>query len=908
MRKFISGGFSAALALGFFSVNSALKASDACIVDSGVLVCSGDQSDGQIIINPGVPVSITSDTPIERQDGTPGIVFWSTVAPVEVDVKADITIANGGAVDYGLEVVEQIHYRLGLEGTFSSDFQTITVNATRAGDGTIIGHDGTITAKGRIETQSANVPAIYVNNRTSADNGASPGQAASATAGTLTIAVEDVSAPGAATTVNILQDTQARDYSFNSATANGGRIDFTSTGLVESGAGFATSLFARSDTKANGWGDTEAQGGVIDISVNNVTASGYYARAIGVTSQAVAQSEPGVGTARATGGEIFIETTGAITADGENGIAIEASMGVGGAETTNGHIDITIVGGEVRGGAGFGTGIRVEGQAEATIRNAGTLWAGSGWAVMSHNAGTTHIDNSGWLRGSIDGGNVTVSNAGRYDIGEAAWLAPGASLQNEGILSAGGAGHQQYSMIASGLQQGAGGILEVDIDWNTGTSDYIEVWETAELAGTVIVNAANEPGTAGLTQQFLILSAAQGVVDQGLSVTDTATVDYELEISGNDLFLLARINFLGLNEEGLGANQTGIAQALNGLMQGGGNPGLGGVMQGLMALGSSAELAAALDQLSPQIYGYQVEETAQAADAFARGMQSCRVAGPGAAAIIAEGQCLWARTKGRRALREAGVDAIGAGATSWGFSGGGQVALAEHWHLGLAGGYEQVELESGAASAHTDRGQAGLSLKHVHGRFSLSAIASGGWGQADTERVMSFGGFAGTAQGSGDIGYASGRLQAAYVMSAGSLYVKPLAEAVLTHVWSSGVTETSPAGGGLAIAAASETFLSLSPAVEVGGNWQAGGKSVRPYVRAGVVWRERDRIGTEAHFAGAGSPGFSVLTEIDDLVADVAAGLDVVSVEGMAVRLEGDGRFGASEISYGGSLKTSISF
>lgn len=908
MRNLFSGGFPAALALGLFSASSSLQASDACTVDSGVLVCGGDQSDGQILINPGLPVVISSDTPIARDDGTPAILYWATTPPADVEVNAEITTANGGAVDYQLSIDEQIHYGLALNGTISSDFQTVTVISTHAGEGAITGHDGTITASGKIDTQSTNVPAMYVWNRTLADNDESPGQAASATAGSVEVTVEDVSAPAAATTVNMLQDTQATDWGGVPVTANGGRIAFTSTGLVDSSAGFASGIAIRSYTLASGWGDSQAEGGVIDISVNDVTASGDYARAIAARSETYAQTEPGLGTSSATGGEISIATSGAVAAEGEGGIAIQASMIVSGDEVAQGHIDIAIADGEVRGGAGSGTGIFLDGQANATISNAGTLSAGSGWAVKSYNAGATHIDNSGRLQGSIEGGNVTVANTGRYDIGETAWLAPGIGLQNDGIISAGGAGHQQHSLISSGLMQGIGGVLEVDIDWDTGTADFIEVWEKAELAGTVIVNAVNEPATAGLVQQFYILTAYQGVDDLGLSVIDTATVDYELEISGNDIFLLASINFQGLGEDGLDGNQATIAQTLNAHIESGANAGLDGVVQGLTGLGSSTELAAALDGLSPQIYGYQVQETAQTAEAFAKDMQSCRVAGAGAAAIVAEGQCLWARTKARRAEFDAGGNAIGAAATSWGFSGGGQVAVAEHWHVGLAGGYEQSRVESGMASAHTDRGQAGLSLKHILGPFSLSAIVTGGWGQVDTARGMHFGGFATTGYGNSDIGYASGKVQAAYVLNGGSLYLKPLAEATVTNVWQGGVTESSIGGGALTVGAVSDTFLSLAQALEVGGNWQAGGQWLRPYLRAGLTWRDRDRIGTSARFAGAGGPDFAVVTEIDAVVGDVAAGFDVVSDAGMTVRIEGDGRFGASEVSYGGSLKASVAF
>lgn len=259
---------------------------------------------------------------------------------------------------------------------------------------------------------------------------------------------------------------------------------------------------------------------------------------------------------------------------------------------------------------------------------------------------------------------------------------------------------------------------------------------------------------------------------------------------------------------------------------------------------------------------------------------------------------------------DATANALGSRSDVWGFSGGAQVSLAPHWRLGFAGGYESVDLQSGAfASGEGTRVHAGTALKYIDGAFSLTGTVSGGLSDYDTERRFNFGGFAGMASGRQDVDYVSGALQASYVESFGSVYVKPLMEGRITRLEGEGFEETGGGGAGLRVNGFSETFVSVSPALEIGANHAMGsGMTWRPYVRGGVSWRSEDVLVVGAGFSAAPGSGFLVATEVDDLLGEVSAGFDVISAGGGVLRLEGDGRFGETSESYGASLKGSLPF
>ena len=212
-------------------------------------------------------------------------------------------------------------------------------------------------------------------------------------------------------------------------------------------------------------------------------------------------------------------------------------------------------------------------------------------------------------------------------------------------LTPGGAGAVQTTAVTDNLTQSDTGTCTVDANWATSAADRVNVSGSATFDGTVVVIPQNFPTTAGLTNQFLILSATNGATDVGITAQDTATVDYDVvfDPNGRDVYLTALINFLGVGTGGLNPNQTGIAENINAIITAGGAPGFSPVADALMTLPTQAALANALDQLSAEIYGYEKIDALFAAEQFSSDLMSCRVANGDGAAVIREGQCIWAR-------------------------------------------------------------------------------------------------------------------------------------------------------------------------------------------------------------------------------------------------------------------------
>jgi hypothetical protein len=81
-------------------------------------------------------------------------------------------------------------------------------------------------------------------------------------------------------------------------------------------------------------------------------------------------------------------------------------------------------------------------------------------------------------------------------------------------------------------------------------------------------------------------------------------------------------------------------------------------------------------------------------------------------------------------------------------------------------------------------------------------------------------------------------------------------------------------------------------------------------VRGGATFFDNPDFVLLASFEGApGSVGpFRIVTATDDVVGNVAAGIDVIAVGGSSFRLFYDGRFGDTVEEHGGGVKTTLAF
>jgi outer membrane autotransporter protein len=176
---------------------------------------------------------------------------------------------------------------------------------------------------------------------------------------------------------------------------------------------------------------------------------------------------------------------------------------------------------------------------------------------------------------------------------------------------------------------------------------------------------------------------------------------------------------------------------------------------------------------------------------------------------------------------------------------------------------------------------------------------------------MSFGGFNAMATSNSDIDYVSGQLHAAYLMSNGNWYAKPLVDAGVTELYLSGFTESGGGGAGLTVPSRTDAVFNVSPALEIGTELRFDNVSVwRPFIRGGATWQNTDNFVLDTDFIDApqGVSPFTISTKVDQVLADVAAGVDVIYTPGAVLRIQYDGKFAQDTQLNSVSLKGSVPF
>jgi uncharacterized protein with beta-barrel porin domain len=134
----------------------------------------------------------------------------------------------------------------------------------------------------------------------------------------------------------------------------------------------------------------------------------------------------------------------------------------------------------------------------------------------------------------------------------------------------------------------------------------------------------------------------------------------------------------------------------------------------------------------------------------------------------------------------------------------------------------------------------------------------------------------------------------------------------VSHAWYSGFKENGAGGANLDVRSRDETYVTLTPALEIGGEIRRmDGTLVRPYVKLGVTqFLSGTSPEVTASFEGApvGVAPFTVQGATDKSYTNVDIGLNVLYVKGAIVRLGYSGKFSDHAKSNGAALKLSIPF
>lgn len=639
--------------------------------------------------------------------------------------------------------------------------------------------------------------------------------------------------------------------------------------------------------------------GVIDTTGNN--SQGIFASNISGDITVIANgtvSTNGTNSDAILGGSINgnvnITANANITADGSGAAGISASSSSGNLAITVNSTVTTL---------DDGTVIELTGGVSNTLVNNGIIGSmGTGDAV-SGGGGDESIINHGHLTGNVDlgGGTNSFTNASDGLFTTGAILDAGL-LANAGIVNIGGPGSVITTAMTGDFNQAAGGKLVIDIDG--ATTDLLQITGAADLAGSVQPQFANITGP----QNYTFLTATGGVTDSGLALLSNPALNAVLTFNANDVMLSIAPDFS--TTAGLGGNQSSLAMHFA-AVDGAGGGGLGPVLTALLNTPGAAAYGAALDQLSPEAYAAAATDAVLSAQSFSDKLMSCRVRD--GAYFISEGECIWSSFGGRMADHDRSSSGMERDTDSFDVSFGAQKALQGNWHLGGALGYTYgaTDFSSGASNT-SHNGNVGLALKYTDGPVLLAGSLSGGIGAVDTSRPAAFGAFTGVATADFIVAYLNQRFRAAYdVPAAGGLHIKPMADIDITGIFRDGIQESGVPGANLRVESDTTVIASFSPSLEFGREWQTGdGMLLRPFLRAGATVFSDDSIDVTSRFDGtpAGVASFSTSSRIDQVMADVGAGFDLLMDNDATLRLNYEGHFGSTTMIHAASLKAGVKF
>lgn len=723
---------------------------------------------------------------------------------------------------------------------------------------------------------------------------------------------------------------------------DGGDVAVTNTADITTEGAGAYGIFAQSVAGGGGYAGGDG---------NDFVPGG------GISQRLFAGSVGASGTA----GAVTVNQTGDITTRGANAHAILAQSSAGqdfGRDVTvnvngviqafaadadgifahsrgdqgNGNIAITISGGGIRGGA-EGAAVRFVDGANNTLVNRGELGNTDALNTLTI-AGSDRnetIDNYGTLAGTIDlgaGSNAFFNREQSLLVSGATLnLGLGNTLTNSGTWSPGGVDVIASTLLTGHFQQTSAGRMLLDFDPIALTADHIELSPggNATLQGAVTINAITANPFATGTRSTVLMTAPT-VFDTSaltLDIPQSAVTHYSLAqtvtASGEaSLLLTMTTNFMTADPASLTTNQLVAANYLNDVQSGGGPASLHDTVTAIATVQNANVLTQVYDLLTPD--SYLAAQAAPVYDSlrFSDALLSCKKF-DGEHRFVDEGQCGWINLSNAERREGATRTRLGVEQMSRSLAGGLQGALTEHWHLGFGFSVDDLEIDVGRASALSrvqhalgDGMQLGSVLKGNFGANTFSASVSAGYMDFESDRngFRDGRGSAPTSDYSTDTFAA--HLRYGYALEGKSMYLRPLLDVGYTRLHRGAFTEVGSGPTNLVVDGATDELITLQPAIEFGGEVGLPSTArLRGWVRAGVTSLvSGDDVQLTARFASAPVDVAPMMTtqSLDTRSTDLAAGFDILTMNGLTLRLMYSQTESDHARTQAGSLKVSGAF
>jgi hypothetical protein len=723
---------------------------------------------------------------------------------------------------------------------------------------------------------------------------------------------------------------------------NGGTVDVQNAASITTVGGNATAIFAQSlgggggaatgatglvpiggDAGVGGNGAAVTVSSTGSIQTEGANSHGIFAQSVGGSGGVVNDlSGPlsflrfaGSAGAAGTAGNVAITQNGDITARGANSFAILAQSDGG---SGSGDIAIDVLGGTLTGGNAGGASVGFLDGRDNRLTTHGTLTTVAGVAgyAIRGEGGNEVVTNFGTVVGSIDlaAGNNRFDNEVDASLmsGSVVMLGDGNLLHNKGVLSPGGDGVVQTTAVTGRLLQADSGVYRVDLDFAGDVPDRIVVTGDADLAGQVAVSTLDTASIVPGDRDVTILTAAGGVTDSGLSlsVADSAVVGYQLLYPNpTDVALGLSVDFA---PSGLNRNETAIGRYFNAVQYAGSSRALAPIVSAIVALPEVSDLAHAYDRLSPEVYTTTQVAMLLSEQRFTNALFSCRVR-EGEFRFAREGECVWFDVYANWLDSDATHENFGFDQRTISATGGMQKVIADDWRLGVAISYEDstydvedlAEIDGGAI-------RAGVTLKRLFDATTVAAALTGGGGMYDATRFVNFPDPGIRAHGDQDIYFVGAQLRVAHDFEQGDWYVRPMLDGGVTYITFDGFEESDAGAANLRVKGRNETYVSVRPALEVGGEIVTGdGTLVRPRALVGVTQflsGGDPEVAAQLEGAPAGVSPFIVKQDFDETYLNVEVGVDVLTKGGTTVRAGYLAQFSDHTDSNAVMLKVSMPF
>ncbi|MBJ3775328.1 autotransporter outer membrane beta-barrel domain-containing protein [Acuticoccus mangrovi] len=634
------------------------------------------------------------------------------------------------------------------------------------------------------------------------------------------------------------------------------------------------------------------------------------------------------GVSYGVGGAISLtQTGGTISTAGLNAIGIVAQS-IGTVETQS-RIALTIAG-TVEGGTGpdaagivvSGGLIRTEANIDAqtgantiTITESGTVSTAAGvdgTAILALDSWIA-VTNEGTLVGSVrllEGSDIVTTFADN-SLGNTGFFASGAvvdvgAVLNAGTLSVGGDANVATTVFGGDFEQENAGVLAIDIDaLGTQTADLVEVAGEADLGGTIETLSLNLlPGS------YTVLTA-RDIVDEGFGVADTLLFDWSAQLTSTGLAISPAADFTPSGAS-LTTNESALAGYLQSTWDAGGSDTLAPLYGVLSDIGSSADYAAALDDIAGETLSVHASDQALATRIGLDGAFSCPVF-VGEGTLLGETSCVWGKVEGGVTRRGSSAGSPGYSEDRLTFRVGGQGEVSSDWFVGGSASYSIVGADTGSLGAGSDgeRVDASVAVKRVAGPWYLGLGANFGYGWYDNHRRVDIYGSGQRVTSDTDVFTAGGRLRIQYELPFADWYLRPRADIDLLYAHVPAYRENGPAGAALDVRAQDETTVAFAPYLEAGGRFGLGEAWVlRPYAGAGLVAMTNDTWVTKASLVGALSSAgtFEIKSDVPNLIGQFDLGLQLTRGNGFEARLEYGLELGDDYQSSTGSLRIGFEF